>query len=85
MFGHPYLVLKHGTVSFSFRLVKLYFAWLRFLKIIQKMTKNRVLIIYGISWLIPFWTQRDMETFKSQLNYVQTNKVTLKNLLSTSF
>ena len=25
-----------------------------------------------------------METFKSQLNYVQTNKVTLKNLLSTS-
>ena len=49
------------------------------------MTKNRVLIIYGISWLIPFWTQRDMETFKSQLNYVQTNKVTLKNLLSTSF
>ena len=85
MYGHPYLVLKHGTVSFSFRLVKLYFAWLRFLKIIQKMTKNRVLIIYGISWLIPFWTQRDMETFKSQLNYVQTNKVTLKNLLSTSF
>ena len=84
MFGHPYLVLKHGTVSFSFCLVNL-FQLLGFLKIIQKMTKNRVLIIYGISWLIPFWTQRDMETFKSQLNYVQTNKVTLKNLLSTSF